>query len=482
MALTDDIRQIVEQVLKSYDVAALLKEAQGASASAAGASGPLGKGIFPDIDSAVSAAAAAQRELVALPLDGRKRLIARMREAVLEANESLCAEAVAETGLGNVRDKKTKTSLAARKTPGVEDVEPTAWSDEHGLTIMERAPYGVIGAITPVTNPLATITSNSIGMIAAGNSVVFNVHPGAKGVSSRLVRLLNEAIEGEGGPRNVLCAVANPTIESAGDLMKHRGVALLVVTGGPGVVKAAMASGKKAVCAGPGNPPAVVDATADLVKAGRDLVAGAGFDNNVVCTDEKEILAVESIADRLKGEMRKSGAFELTGAQIQAVTRLVLSGELTPSHWAPPNKDFVGKDPVVIARAAGIEVPADTRILLMEVPPEHPMVWSEQLMPVIPLVRMRNVDEAIDFAVKVEHGFRHTASIHSHDIEKLSKMARVMNCSLFIKNGPNFAGLGEGGAGYASFTIASPTGEGATRARTFTRERRCTLVDYFRII
>jgi len=381
-----------------------------------------------------------------------------------------------------VRDKKTKTSLAARKTPGVEDVEPTAWSDEHGLTLLERAPYGVIGAITPVTNPLATITSNSIGMIAAGNSVVFNVHPGAKGVSSRLVRLLNEAIEAEGGPRNVLCAVANPTIESAGELMKHKGVALLVVTGGPGVVKAAMASGKKAVCAGPGNPPAVVDATADLVKAGRDLVAGAGFDNNVVCTDEKEILAVESIADRLKGEMRKSGAFELTGAQVQAVTRLVLGGELTPNHWAPPNKDFVGKDPVVIARAAGIEVPAETRILLMEVPPEHPLVWSEQLMPVIPLVRMRNVDEAIDFAVKVEHGFRHTASIHSHDIEKLSKMARVMNCSLFIKNGPNFAGLGEGGAGYASFTIASPTGEGATRARTFTRERRCTLVDYFRII
>ena len=492
MALEDDIRQIVEQVLKSTDLAALLGDIQGGGATALdtpqgarpGASGSLGHGIFSDIDSAVAAAAVAQRELVALPLDTRRRIIQAMRATVLEANESLSREAVTETGLGNVRDKKTKNSLAARKTPGVEDVEPAAYSDEHGLTIMERAPYGVIGAITPVTNPLATITSNSIGMISAGNAVVFNVHPGAKGVSCRLVGMLNDAITREGGPQNVLCAMASPTIESAGELMKHRGVALLVVTGGPGVVKAAMGSGKKAICAGPGNPPVVVDATADLVKAGRDIVAGAGFDNNVVCTDEKEILAVESIADRLKEEMRKNGAFELTGAQAEAVTRAALpqAAAAGPGKASPPNKDLVGKDPVVIARAAGIDVPADTRILLIDVPSDHPMVWSEQLMPVIPLVRMRGVNEAIELAVRVEHGFRHTASIHSHDIVKLSAMAKVMNCSLFVKNGPNYAGLGEGGAGYASFTIASPTGEGMTRARTFTRERRCTLVDYFRII
>ena len=487
MALEDDIRQIVEQVLKSSDVAALLNAIQGGAAAVgagARATGSLGRGIFADIDSAVAAAAVAQRELVTLPLEVRRRIIDAMRATVLEANESLAREAVTETGLGNVRDKKTKNSLAARKTPGVEDVEPTAWSDEHGLTIMERAPYGVIGAITPVTNPLATITSNSIGMISGGNAVVFNVHPGAKGVSCRLVGMLNDAITREGGPQNLLCAMAAPTIESAGELMKHKGVTLLVVTGGPGVVKAAMASGKKAICAGPGNPPAVVDPTADLVKAARDLVAGSGFDNNVVCTDEKEILAADSIADRLKAEMKKNGAFELTGGQVEAVTRVALPESATtgPGRHSPPNKDLVGKDPVIIAKAAGFDVPADTRILLMDVPSDHPMVWSEQLMPVIPLVRMRSVDEAIEFAVRVEHGFRHTASIHSHDIEKLSAMARVMNCSLFVKNGPNFAGLGAGGAGYASFTIASPTGEGMTRARTFTRERRCTLVDYFRIV
>jgi propionaldehyde dehydrogenase len=472
--LSDDIRQIVGEVLKSYDLAALLAGGQKAPAGSGGA------GIFSDMDAAVASAAAAQKELMALPLDTRRTVIDAMRRCVLVNNEALCREAVEETGLGNVRDKMMKNTVSALKTPGVEDVEPDAYSDEHGLTITERAPYGVIGAITPVTNPLATITSNSIGMIAAGNAVVFNVHPGAARVSCKLVALLNEAIRGAGGPANVLCAMESPTIESAGALMKHRGVNLLVVTGGPGVVKAAMASGKKAICAGPGNPPVVVDETADLAKAGMHIVNGAGFDNNVVCICEKEILAVETIADRLKAELRKNGAFELTEAQTREITKAVL-GEGS-GRELPPNKRYVGKDPSVIARAIGLEVPADTRILLCEVGREHPLVWSEQLMPVIPLVRLPNVDAAIDYAVEVEHGFRHTAMIHSHNIEKLSRMAKVMNCSIFVKNGPCYAGLGQGGAGYCSMTVASPTGEGVTRARTFTRERRCTLVDSFRII
>jgi acyl-CoA reductase-like NAD-dependent aldehyde dehydrogenase len=478
MAQADEIRQIVEQVLKSADIAALLGGADGGSHALPAAGG----GVFSDVDSAVNAAAAAQRELMALPLDTRTRMIEAMRKAVLAGNDWLSRDAVSETGLGNVRDKQVKNALAAEKTPGVEDVQPSAFSDEHGLTLTERAPYGVIGAITPVTNPISTITSNSIGMIAAGNSVVFNVHPNAKGISNRLITLLNMAIKGEGGPQTLLTAVANPTLESAGALMKHPGVSILVVTGGPGVVKAAMASGKKAICAGPGNPPCVVDATADLVKAGRDIVAGASFDNNVVCICEKEVLAVEGIADRLKQEMRANGAFELSGPQIDAVTRLVFPSPRGSRMESAPNKEMVGKDAAYIARAAGIEVPAQTRLLLMEVDREHPLVWSEQLMPVLPLVRMRSADEAIDLAVAVEHGFRHTAMIHSHDIEKLSRMAKVMNCSLFVKNGPCYAGLGQGGAGFTSFTIASPTGEGLTRARTFTRERRCTLVDYFRII
>ncbi|MBE3065642.1 MAG: aldehyde dehydrogenase, partial [Spirochaetes bacterium] len=420
--MSDEIRQIVAEVLKSYQQA-VGEGARGQSYP----EGALGKGIFADVDSAVGAAGVAQRELVALPLETRRRLIEGMRRAVLASNESLSAQAVAETGLGNVADKQVKNALAATKTPGVEDVESVAYTDEHGLTLVERAPYGVIGAITPVTNPIATITSNSIGMIAAGNSVVFNVHPNAKGISNRLVALLNEAIEAEGGPRNLLTAVASPTIESAGALMKHRGVAILVVTGGPAVVRAAMGSGKKAICAGPGNPPCVVDGTADLVKAGRDIVAGSSFDHNVVCICEKEVLAVAGIADGLKDEMRKSGAFELSAAQAEAVTRLVIAEPGGPGREGAANKSCVGKSPQVIARGAGFEVPAEAKLLLMEVGRDHPLVWIEQLMPVLPLVRMASADEAIDFALQVERGCRHTAMMHSHDIEKLSRMAKVMN-------------------------------------------------------
>jgi len=472
----DEIRSIVEQVLRTPDVAALLRAGTGPAADEPAL------GVFAGVDAAVQAAAGARLGLASLPLDVRRRLVEAMRQAVLASNESLSREAVEETGLGNVPDKIAKNFLAATKTPGVEDVEPAAWSDEHGLTLMERAPWGVIGAVTPVTNPLATIISNAIGMIAAGNAVVFNVHPGAKRVSCRLVALLNGAIAAAGGPRNLLAAVAEPTIESAGELMRHPGVALLVVTGGPGVVKAAMASGKKAICAGPGNPPCVVDETADVAKAGRSIVEGAGFDHNVVCICEKEVLAVASIADRLKAAMEANGAVELFGRQAEAVARLAIAEPGGPGRPGAPNRQLVGRSAPVIARAAGVDVPAGARILLLEVGRDHPLVWTEQLMPVLPLVRMPDADRAIEFAFQVEHGFRHTAMIHSHDIERLSRMAKLMDCSLFVKNGPCYAGLGFGGAGYASFTVASPTGEGVTRARTFTRERRCTLVDSFRII
>jgi acyl-CoA reductase-like NAD-dependent aldehyde dehydrogenase len=479
------INLAVREVLKGYDLSALFpddaKADKPASAPASQAV-QAGPGIFRDLDSAVAAAASAQKSLIAMTLVARRRIVESMREVVLDNNESLSSEALRETGLGNLRDKITKNALAAQKTPGPEDVESAVWTDENGLTLMERAPYGVIGAITPCTNPIATIISNGIGMISAGNSVVFNVHPAAKGISCRLVSMINQAISDAGGPVNLLAAIADPTIESANALMRHRGISLLVITGGPAVVKAAMNSGKKAICAGPGNPPCVVDETADIAKAGEHIVNGAGFDNNIVCICEKEILAVESIADRLKEAMKRNGAFELDATQARALTSLVIAKAGGPDKEGAANKDFVGKSPQFLGKAIGVDVPASAKILLCEAAKDDPLVWTEQLMPYIPLVRMRSADEAIDFAVQVEQGNRHSAMMHSHDIDRLSRMAKVMNCSLFVKNGPCYAGLGQGGAGYTSFTIASPTGEGITRARTFTRERRCTLVDSFRII
>jgi len=468
--LEQNIRQLVEEVIKGMNLN--LEKGSGSKRT----------GIFTNLNSAVMAADSAFKEFNQQTLETRKKIIENIRKTALAYNEIFAKMAQEETGLGRWEDKIKKNELGIFKTPGVEDIEPEAFSDDHGLTLVERAPYGVIGAITPSTNPVVTIISNSIGMIAAGNSVVFNPHPSAKKVSSAIVNLLNNAIIEAGGPANLLTCIEEPTIESAKELMTHPKIAIMVVTGGPAVVKVAMNSGKKAIAAGPGNPPVVVDETADIAKAGKDIVDGASFDNNVICICEKEVIVVASVANRLKEEMKKNGAFELNEEQIKKITSLVITDAGRPGHEGAANKKYVGKNADYIAKDIGLSVPASTRLLICEVPKEHPLVWTEQLMPVMPIVRVKDVDEAIDLAVECEHGFRHTAMMHSLNIAKLSKMAKLMNCSIFIKNGPSYAGLGFGGAGFASFTIASPTGEGVTRARTFTRERRCTLVDYFRII
>ncbi len=466
------IRDIVANILKEYTNS----DPGGTNSSATI------PGVFDDINKAIYEAKKAHKIFMETSLETRRAMIKAMRQIAEDNVEQFARLAVEETGMGRYEDKIRKNLLAVRMTPGVEDLQPMSFSDDHGLTITERAPYGVIGAIAPSTNPTETILNNSISMVSAGNTVVFNSHPAAKEVSVLAVGLLNEAILKAGGPVNIIVTVKEPTIESAKELMTHPMIDLLTVTGGPGVVGQAMQSTKKVIAAGPGNPPTVVDETADIEKAAKDIVAGTSFDNNIVCICEKEIIVVRSVADRLKTEMKKHGAFELSGDQIKAVTNLVIDRPGRKGDEGAVQKKYVGKDASVIAAAAGISVPEDTRILLCEVDKSHPLVWTEQLMPVIPLVRVDNVDEAIDFAVECEHGFRHSASMHSLNIAKLSRMARAINCSLFVKNGSNFNGMGFGGAGYTSFTIASPTGEGFTRARTFTRERRCALIDYFRIV
>jgi acyl-CoA reductase-like NAD-dependent aldehyde dehydrogenase len=209
---------------------------------------------------------------------------------------------------------------------------------------------------------------------------------------------------------------------------------------------------------------------------------GASLDNNIICVDEKEIVCVSIVADRLKEIMSRAGAVVLAPHQTEQLRKMVLEYEKGPRKHGGVNKKYVGKNVDVILRDAGIPCDPSKRIALCEVDADHPFLRTEMMMPVLPLVRVRTVDDGIDFAVEVEHGYRHTASMHSRNIDKLSKMARVMDCSIFVKNGPHAAGLGWHGEGPTSFTIASPTGEGMTTARSFTRMRRCTLKDRFRIV
>ncbi len=442
----------------------------------------LGEGIFATVDDAVAAARVAFEQFDGASLETRQQIIASIRDCMFEHAEALARHAHEETGLGRVENKIIKNRLVTRKTSGTEVLTPQAVTGDDGLTLTEYAPYGVIGAITPTTNPTSTIICNTIAMLSAGNSIVFNVHPNARECSMANVRLLHKAIVSAGGPANLVTAVAEPTIESAQALMTHKGVRLLAVTGGSGVVRQAMTSGKRAICAGPGNPPVVVDETADLELAGRQIVAGASFDNNIVCTDEKEVIAVASVVDELIRQMGRNGAYVLNENELHRVEQAIFSEQRGPRKHAVVEKDLIGKNAGVILERAGIACNGDPKLLVARVPNDHPLIWTEQMMPVLPVTGVPDVDTGIELAKEAEHGYGHSAGMYSRDIDALSRMARTINTSIFTKNGPFFAGLGEGGEGHCSFTIASPTGEGLTGPISFSRLRRCVLVDHFRIV
>ena len=473
--------QVIEEVIREF------KANKSSSVTAPGSEplytgGGSTNGIFNDIDSAIKAARSAFENYKKIPLEKKHKIIEAIRVQSRRYARELAQEAHSETGFGNVECKYNKNILVADKTPGPEILEPTAYSGDHGLTVVERASYGVIGSITPSTNPTATIINNAISMLSGGNTVVFNVHPRAKRVSVKTISLLNQTITSAGGPNNLITCVAEPTIESAQYLMQSDGIDLLLVTGGPGVVNAAMSSGKRAICAGPGNPPVVVDETAESGKAGRDIINGASFDNNLPCTCEKEVFVVRQAADSLKKAMLQAGAYELSGEQIGRLENLIFKEKGTEWGHALMQPELIGQRASLILSKLGIQAGNDISMIIFETSAGHPLVWTEQMMPVLPIVRVQNFDEALELSIKAEQGFLHSACIHSMHLPHLSRMAKEMNTSMFVKNGPSYSALGFLSEGYTSFSIGTFTREGLTSARSFTWERRCVLVDHIRIV
>ena len=438
-------------------------------------------GVFHDANEAVQAARAAFEQLQSMTIEDRKKIIGHIRRISIEQCVELGTMEMNETQIGRLEHKIDKLKTLGMLSPGVEFMRSEVFSGDHGLAVIEHAPFGVIGAITPVTHSLPTITGNAVSMIAAGNTVVVNPHPSGKKVAAEGVRRFNKAIYEDLGIDNLICVMAEPTLETADIIFKHRDVALICVTGGPAVARAALNSGKRAVVAGPGNPPVVVDETADLDRAARSIIQGAAFDNNLLCIAEKEVFVVDSVFDRMMDAMAKAGAARLHSAQIAQLTSNAIVQVGDDNHDAP-SKDFLGKDASVLAHGAGMSVASDTELLFGETDQHHPFVTVEQMMPFVPFVRVRDIDEGIALAKHYEHGFRHTAIIHSNNVTNMTKMAKALDTTIFVKNGPCMAGLGLGGEGYLSFSIAGPTGEGVTTPLTFTRERRCSLIDNLHVL
>lgn len=458
------INQIVQNVMKNLETSAPAPRQRL-------------KGVFGTMTEALEAVEKAYRFYRSYSIEQREKMIANIRRLTLNEAQNLAELGVEETGMGRVSDKIIKHQLVANKTPGTEDLKTTALTGDDGLTLIEMAPFGVIGSITPSTNPSETVICNSIGMIAGGNGVVFNPHPNACRTANYAVDLVNRAIVEAGGPENLVVSVYKPTMDTSKEMMASPIVRMLVATGGPGVVRTLLSSGKKAIGAGAGNPPVIVDDTADIAKAGRDIVLGASFDNNLPCIAEKECFAFSNIADELIDSMIKNGAYMIDGELVERLKNIAL---VEKDGKYVINKKWVGKDAGLFLKELGID--SDARLIICETDEMHPFVQVEMMMPILPIVRVNSIDEAIKMAVNAEHGNRHSAHIHSKNIDNLTAFAKAVETTIFVKNAPSYAGIGAGGEGYTTFTIAGPTGEGLTAAHSFTRARRCVMVDGLHIV
>lgn len=472
MQINEDlIRNVVTQVIQE------VRGGQTESNGRVQSHGDYGRyGLFVDANQAVAAARAAFEQLKLRPMEDRKKAIDHIRRISIEGAVELGTMEMNETKIGRLQHKIEKLDTLGRLTPGTEFMTTQAYSGDKGLAVIEHAPFGVIGAITPVTHSLPTITGNAVSMIAGGNALVVNPHPSGKKVAAEGVRRFNEAIYNDLGIDNLISLICEPTLETADTIFKHRDVSLICVTGGPAVGRAALNSGKRAIVAGPGNPPVVVDETADLDRAARCIIQGAAYDNNLLCIAEKEVFVVASVFDEMMAAMERAGAAPLNASQIDRLTAAAFHEVGDDKHLAP-TKDLLGQDAVKLAAAAGVTIDPATELVYGETDQSHPFVSVEQMMPFVPFVRCRDVDEAIALAKHYEHGYRHTSIIHSRDVRNMTKMARAMDTTLFVKNGPCMSALGLGGEGYLSFSIAGPTGEGVTTPMTFTRERRCSMIE-----
>lgn len=440
-------------------------------------------GVFATVDEAANAAYEAQERVAAMTLDERGRMIGIIRGICNDRAAELGRMELEETRVGRL-DHKILKLKNMRYVLGVEAMRSDARSDGTGLCIIERAPWGVIGMMLPVTHSVPTMVSNAINILAAGNTAVFGPHPSGARVAQYALQLFNRAIAKEMGVGNVLTTAREASLETAEQIFHHPKVALLCVTGGTAVAQAAIKSGKRVIAGGPGNPPVVVDETADLERAAKCIIEGAAFDNNLLCIGEKEVFVVASVADTFIAAMRRAGAWQLDAGAIERLTRAAFTfdGKGGGCGHAHLKKDLVGKDATVLAGAAGVRAPDGTDLLFGETEEEHPFVTEEQMMPFVPVVRVRDVDAAIAASVKAERGYRHTAVIHTRNVETATRMARAMNTTLFIHNAASPASLGVGGPGYFSHTIATPTGEGITTPLTFTRERQMVVGNALRIV
>jgi propionaldehyde dehydrogenase len=431
------------------------------------------------MEDAIQAAADAQQALVRLPLSTREKIIQTMRDVGWTNREEYGRMELEEADLGAVNGTVLKLETACG-VPGMEDLASEVYMGDRGVTINERLPVGVIASINAITNAAPGIIHNGIMMLAGGNTVVHNPHPKTKIISARVIQDVNAAIVAAGGPCDCMTTVAEPDIPTAQYLMTHPRIDLISVTGGHRVVEFATKTGKRVIAGGPGNPPVVVDETADLDHAAQCIIRGASFSNCTPCSSEKEIFVVDSVADKLKSLLVAHGAYELNKVHEEALLKEIFKEIRSGRVPSVINMDYIGKPPhVILKRAIDLDVSPETKIAILEADKDHPLIWTEQIMPILPFVRCRDANEAMTMGVAAEQGLRHTIVFHSNSLKNLAYMSSIADASQFVKNASSIGGIGVEGEGFKSLHIATG-GEGLVRPRVYSLIRRCVLTDDFR--
>jgi aldehyde dehydrogenase len=438
-------------------------------------------GVFFDMNDAVEAAHTAFLEFKErCDIQCRKKFTDAVRQMSLDFKDEFARKTVEETKMGRINHKVLKFINVAENSPGAEYLQPKAWSGGNGLAIDERAPYGVIGNITPSTHPGPTMINNIIIQLIAGNTIAFNPHPSAKKLNAIVIQRANQYMVKAGAPENLVTCVSQPTLETAKILFGHPKVEFLSVTGGPVMVDMAMKYPKKIIAAGPGNPPVLIDETADLELAAREITQSASYDNNILCIAEKEIFVVNSVFEKFMHAFEKQGNVKLTSTQMNQLAEKALTK--SGKHWLI-HGDYVGRNANVLAKALGKRISEEVPLLFGETDKKHPWVVAEQMTSCLPVVRVKDFDEGIKASQKAEHGFKHTASIFTQDMNRATEFTKKLDCDVQVINGGT--GRGDGGdlgEGYFSHTIATPTGEGICTPLDFTRKRRIMISGSMRFV
>ena len=424
------------------------------------------------LDAMMEKARYARKNLLKLSLKQREQLIQSIREQMLALAPALLKKLIEQTNMGCLDDKLISLNLIVQNTPALEDLSASVNTGDNGLTLNEFSPYGVIAAFVPLNNLIETMICNTIGMLAAGNAVIFAVPAAAYTIAQELVIQLNLAVTKAGGPEHLIGVV---TDKQAKELVNHHDIDMVVMTG-DAYYDLNIPICKKIILTGVAHTPVIVDETADVAQAAKDIVAGASFDHNLSFIAEKVIVAVDSVTDFLTHHLITAGAYVLT--EENALKRL----ESLLLYSDEDSSAYKGRSAVDILYLLGVHDRLDTRLIVVEVDSiNHPFVQNNLMAPILPLVRAKNVHVAIEMAKQIEGGCKHTAVMHSKHIDHLTACARELQVILFVKNAPSYAGLGLGGEGYTSFTIAAITGEGAVSARHYSRARRCVLSEGFLI-